>query len=431
MDLKIATWNIRGLSNSDKQKEVKKFIAEEKLQMCAILETHVKYNKVKKLGDNVFGSWDYVTNAEDNNKGCRIMMGWDQNMVDVWVINKSKQSMLLLIEIIGLKKRLFCTIIYASNSGMERRRLWNDLGAYKQITNGTAWVIMGDFNVTLEASEHSNGSSMYTSDMIEFKKCVEEVEIEDILSSGFHYTWTKSLKNPKCKTLKKLDRVMINERFMDTFTNAHSIFLPYIISDHSPALLVIPNGGVKKKKAFRMSNFITEKEEFLNVVKNEWGKSIAGFQMYKVTQKMKLMKHKLNKLSWKNGNVHDRVEVLRGKVKTAQDEVDKHPFCEERKKQSCKVLQEYCEAVRDEDNLLKQKAKIEWLKEGDRNTKFFHKILKSRQHKSRIMTICDENGASFENEHVAVKFWNIFISSWVLKMLLKNYKEIIFPSTIS
>ena len=132
--------------------------------------------------------------------------------------------------------------------------------------------------------------------------------------------------------------------------------------------------------------------------------------MYKITQKMKLLKHKLNKLSWKNGNVHDRVNVLRDKVKIAQDEVDKNPFCEERKEQSCKILQEYCEAVRDEDNLLRQKAKIEWLKEGDRNTKFFHKITKSRQHKSRIMTICDENGNSFENEKVVVKFWNTFKS---------------------
>ena len=45
--------------------------------MCVILETHVKYKKVKKVGDNVFGTREYVTNAEDNNKGCRIMMGWN------------------------------------------------------------------------------------------------------------------------------------------------------------------------------------------------------------------------------------------------------------------------------------------------------------------------------------------------------------------
>ncbi|PWA70121.1 RNA-directed DNA polymerase, eukaryota, Reverse transcriptase zinc-binding domain protein [Artemisia annua] len=151
--------------------------------------------------------------------------------------------MLLLVETVCQKTRFFCTIVYASNSGIERRKLWKELGSYKQVTNGTAWVILGDFNVTLEVNEHSNGTSVHSNDMIEFKNCVEEVEIDDLLSSGFQFTWTKSLRNPNCKTLKKLDRIMVNEYFLDIFRTAHSVFLPYIISDHSPAVLIIPKGG--------------------------------------------------------------------------------------------------------------------------------------------------------------------------------------------
>ena len=200
MDIKVASWNIRGLSTSDKQKEVRRIIAEEKIQLCAVLETHIKFNKVKKIGEKVFGDWEFVNNAEDNNKGCRIMVGWDQNALVVWVINRTKQSMLLLVETSCQKTRFFCTIVYASNSGSERRKLWKELGSYKLVTNGTAWVILGDFNVTLDVSEQSNGSSVCSNDMIEFKSCVEEVEIDDLLSSGFHFSWTKSLMNPNCAT---------------------------------------------------------------------------------------------------------------------------------------------------------------------------------------------------------------------------------------
>ena len=88
---------------------------------------------------------------------------------------------------------------------------------------------------------------------------------------------------------------------------------------------------------------------------------------------MKLLKSKLSQLGWKNGNVHERVENLRSRIKEIQGEVDKHPHCEKIKKQSCEILQEYCEAVKDEESLLWQKAKIDWLKEGDRNTFFFTK----------------------------------------------------------
>ena len=138
MDFKIATWNIRGFSTLDKQKEVRKFITEEKIQACAIIETHIKYKNVKKFGDKVFGEWDYVTNAEDNNKGCRIMFGWDKNLIEVWMIHKTKQSMLMLVESMCRNIRFFCTVVYASNSGMERRKLWKKFGTYKLIANGTA-----------------------------------------------------------------------------------------------------------------------------------------------------------------------------------------------------------------------------------------------------------------------------------------------------
>lgn len=433
MDIKVASWNIRGLSTSDKHKEVRRIIAEEKIQLCAVLETHIKFNKVKKIGEKVFGDWEFVNNAEDNNKGCRIMVGWDQNTLDVWVINRTKQSMLLLVETSCQKTRFFCTIVYASNSGSERRKLWKELRSYKLVTNGTAWVILGDFNVTLDVSEQSNGSSVCSNDMIEFKSCVEEVEIDDLLSSGFHFTWTKSLRNPNCATLKKLDRVMVNEDFLDTFSSAHSVFLPYIISDHSPTVLIIPSGGKKKKSAFRMSNFITEKEEFLQLVRTEWEKDIAGFYMFKVSQKMKLLKHKLHKLSWKNGNVHERVNTLRESIKEAQQEVDKNPFNEDVKKKSCLLLQEYCEAVKDEESLLLQKAKIDWLKDGDRNTKFFHKIIKERQHKSRIMEICDENGKRYDKEQVAEQFLKHFTKFLGTKDNVAEFKcnQVTFPNKLS
>ena len=70
--------------------------------------------------------------------------------------------------------------------------------------------MLGDFNVTLSPHEHSMGGSAMTKDMIDFQNCINEIEMEDIGSTGFHFTWTKSPQNPLAGTLKKLDRVMSN-----------------------------------------------------------------------------------------------------------------------------------------------------------------------------------------------------------------------------
>ncbi|PWA82642.1 hypothetical protein CTI12_AA176400 [Artemisia annua] len=72
-------------------------------------------------------------------------------------------------------------------------------------------VIMADFNVTMKAMEHSAGGSMVKNDMHEFIDYVNEIEVEDLCSSGVFYTWIKSPTQPHTSILKKLDRAVVNE----------------------------------------------------------------------------------------------------------------------------------------------------------------------------------------------------------------------------
>ncbi|GKB49651.1 RNA-directed DNA polymerase, eukaryota, reverse transcriptase zinc-binding domain protein [Tanacetum coccineum] len=289
--------------------EVKKLIKEENLQFCAILETHVKYKNIKKTCDNVFGNWESIYNGEDNNKGCRIMVGWNTNIIQTWLISHSRQF--LQMESIDKKSKFFCTMIYASNSGMERRKLWRDLEMQKKSLmefHGSFW-----------------GTSIY---QMVFKKGKE-----------------------------------------------HSDFL----------------------------TSLQIKKEFLPTVRSVWNKDFEGHTMYRIVQKMKVLKRKLKQISWKNGNVFERAEKLRMEVKECQKEVDNFPHDDKVKDKSYNVLKEYNKAIQDEYSLLCQKAKVEWLREEDKNTAYFHKTIKERVHRGRIITIRNEEGVRFENEEVAIQ----------------------------
>lgn len=98
MELKFASWNIRGLSTTDKQKEIKKLISEERIQLMAVLETHIKYQKIIKVRENIFGNWEYCSN----------------------------QCMFFLVETVDKKIHFFYIVVYASNSGGDRKKLWYD-----------------------------------------------------------------------------------------------------------------------------------------------------------------------------------------------------------------------------------------------------------------------------------------------------------------
>ncbi|GJT06154.1 RNA-directed DNA polymerase, eukaryota, reverse transcriptase zinc-binding domain protein [Tanacetum coccineum] len=153
---------------------------------------------------------------------------------------------------------------------------------HKHRVNHRAWVLMGDFNVTLKREEHSNGSLRMTIDMSDFKDVVNAMEVEDLCSTGSQFTWTKSLKNVMCNTLKKLDRIIINDKSLLHFKKARGIFIPYLVSDHCPAIMTIPKGASKKKKSFRFANYVADKKDFLDVVREGWNHDVRGCQMYRV-----------------------------------------------------------------------------------------------------------------------------------------------------
>ncbi|GJV21719.1 hypothetical protein Tco_1370739 [Tanacetum coccineum] len=162
-------------------------------------------------------------------------------------------------------------------------------------------------------------SPIFTQDMIDFQECINEIEMEDINSSGLHFTWIKSLLNPSSSILKKIDR------------------------------------------------------------------------------KIKSLKPYLNKLNWKNGNLFERVVVLKAKLYDVQRKIYMNPTDKALRIEGVELLKDYKEAVLDEEKLLRQKIKITWLKEGDKNSAYFYKVLKGRINRNRIMSICAKNGRRFEN----------------------------------
>ncbi|GKB51601.1 RNA-directed DNA polymerase, eukaryota, reverse transcriptase zinc-binding domain protein [Tanacetum coccineum] len=89
----IASWNIRGMNQTPKQNEVREVILENHLSVCAILESHVASSKLDKLCSRVFWNWNWTSNGNLCNKGSRIILGWNSDVVNIMVISQSDQVM--------------------------------------------------------------------------------------------------------------------------------------------------------------------------------------------------------------------------------------------------------------------------------------------------------------------------------------------------
>ncbi|GJV27544.1 putative RNA-directed DNA polymerase [Tanacetum coccineum] len=297
-----------------------------------------------------------------------IVVGWDPNAVRIVIHSQSAQVMNLFVEAVNGHQRFFCSFIYAHVKSSGRKALWRDLIVHSLAVNDNPWTLLGDFNIILEPSERSMGSSIVIDEMEDFRDCLCKIKVVDLIMSGLQFTWNKSPGNP-CGLLMKLDRVMGNVHFLEKFLNANALFLPFITSDHTQSVLNIPSIPGAKPKPFKFANFLASKPKFLPTVKPSWCKNVQGCSMFSVVSKLKSLKKPLRKLKYAHGDLADKVKNRKEELCNVQAHMVNDPTNENIRQKEAFVLGKFKEAVRDEEFFLKQRSKINWLSEGDHNTK--------------------------------------------------------------
>ncbi|GJU96907.1 RNA-directed DNA polymerase, eukaryota, reverse transcriptase zinc-binding domain protein [Tanacetum coccineum] len=267
---------------------------------------------------------------------------WNHSEVDLVLISQDDQVVHTRIWFKADQKEFFCSFVYAYNRYTHRRGLWFNLAVHKHYIRNRPWSLLEDFNAALNLDDKSASSSNFDISMREFKECVKDIEVSDVNYTGLKYTWNQKPQGDD-GVLKKIDRIMANLVFYDSFVGTYAIFQPYRISDHAPAILKIPMISNVKPKTFK----------FLKVV-----------------EKLKHLKKPLRKL------LYDQVVYVKA----------------------------YNDALLMEERFLKQKAKIDWLRVEDSNSAYFHKEVKGHVHQNRIDTVMNADGLVVTGDQVPLAF---------------------------
>ncbi|XP_022024450.1 uncharacterized protein LOC110924767 [Helianthus annuus] len=307
------SWNVRGLNRSLKQSEVRNLVAQNNLQLCAILESHVDVSNLRKVCKFVFRNWSLTSNGSLCSRGTRIILGWNAEYLDVMVIAQTDQVIHTQVIFKDSKKVLFCSFVYAENKYKDRRVLWNDLCKHKALCHDKPWIVMGDFNAALNIEDALYGTSAQSIGMREFNDCIHQAELMDVNAHGLQYTWNQKPKSG-VGLLKKIDRIMGNVVFLDQFPYAYALFHPFRVSDHAPCILKGLGTNGSRPKPFKFPNFIASKLEFKETVKLEWMNRIEGVTMFSVVKKLQNLKPKPRKILFDQGNLHVKVNDLRKKL---------------------------------------------------------------------------------------------------------------------
>ncbi|GJS84290.1 sodium/hydrogen exchanger 6 [Tanacetum coccineum] len=301
-------------------------------------------------------------------------------------------------------KTLFCSFVYADNYYIDRHVLWSNLVGHAGLMRNRPSVLLGDFNTAFNLEDHSAGGYEPNAAMREFKDCVQAMEVGDVNSTGLYFRWNQK---PKVSNgiLKKIDRIMGNLQFNDAFLGSFAIFQPYRILDHLPCVL----------------------EAFREILETGWSVNLEGCAMFHVVKRLKGLKSPFHKLLHNYGNLHERVNKIRIELDEAQKAIDRDPSSFILHEEHAHYLLAFKAAQLDEERFLKQKANIEWLKAGDSNTTYFHKIVKSKCTRNRIEMVSDASNNLYDGNQVPgafVNHYNQFLGAKGVTILLDDHNQV-------
>lgn len=215
--------------------------------------------------------------------------------------------------------------------------------------------------------------------MHEFKDCLDRCELSDLQYRGNTFTWTIR------RVSKKLDMILVNDVWLQSFPESLGIFGVLGISDHAPACLFMDQHRPKQKLTFKFFAHLNCHPEFMEIIRGCWhGFSFEGSRQLSISRKLKELKPIIRSFSKENfSNLEKRVEEAFAALTQCQEVSLTNPSSsaavpEEEAHHKWLVL------ASAEDSFLRQRSRIQWTSLGDANTAFYHRSIKSRRDINQI-----------------------------------------------
>ncbi|KAL2245415.1 UNVERIFIED_CONTAM: hypothetical protein Sindi_2809700 [Sesamum indicum] len=263
----------------------------------------------------------------------------------------------------------------------------------------------GDFNAVRDLSEVCGASGDIRLAMEEFNNCIQNAGLLPLPMQGEWYTWHNCSAGPR-NLWKRLDRILINDTWNARFAASSYSSLTPRTSDHSPMVLY----GDRQQQLggmFRFDNYLTRSPKFISSVQSIWQHEIVGVPMYAVTRKLKALKPVFREQRRNKGDLSHNVQLAKGFLEAAQILVSSN------RQEDLFLLLEHCcrmvlaKAAKLEEIMLRQRAKMEWMKGGDQCSRVFFRKIAQRRTARRILQINDEHGVTHREQEAVI---NEFVS---------------------
>lgn len=176
-----------------------------------------------------------------------IIVAWNPDVVPV--IQTSCPKLFISADIMwklsGISFKLIT--VYGPQSDADKLTFCEDIKQYCCVV--LPCFVAGDFNLITRAAD-KNSSNLNRCTITAFRRFINDMELGDMFLHGQRYTWS----NEQLATEVKLDRLLLNNAWIEEHLNCILHALPTDLSDHF-ALLLTTDALFWPSRHFRIENY--------------------------------------------------------------------------------------------------------------------------------------------------------------------------------
>lgn len=295
----------------------------------------------------------------------------------------------------------------------ERNRIvsW-ELLCQLDLDQAIPWVVLGDFNEIANSFEKKGGRLRPERQMKDFREMLEDCNLMDLGFTGRWFTWEQG-RFVTTNIRERLDRGVATLSWVNLFPGYRLEHLNHSFSDHCPILLdslgVSWNNEDSFGKSFRFEAKWCLDSSFEGMVKTWWAEKSGS-----VLGKLEKLGHHL--LRWSRATdrkeKRNRIELEDRLSKLYNQDISEKVLAE-----ITEVQVELNLEADKEELFWEQQARANWLKNGDQNTNYFHKVSVQRHFRGRIKELQDDRGRKANTHEELLQITTDFFVIFSLRLI--------------
>ena len=407
--LNLATFNVRGFKNNFKQSSVLKSFIDEKIDILALQETHLKAKDYIKLSKKWPGP---ILFSEGSNHSLGLCILFDKNFKseETKLIFNNDRVLLCSFKI-GQENFYICNI-YSPNENKKKRIFFENINNiiknHLTINEIQKLILLGDFNCVLDNNFDIISGEQHSKETVQkFNNLVNDLDLIDLWRhnnpSLKEYTW--SGKKPLVS--RRLDYILANKHILPNIFNCE--IKSHCQSDHRLVICYFEFFKFKRGNGiYKINSTLFKNVNFKDTMSKYIKDNLVIFSELNPVLKWNTLKNliteftqqfgKLNKINKTNNEkkLYEKLNCLENylvndsqNLKLQEDII------------KCKTELELINIEKTE--AAKLRSKIKWVEEGEKCSKYFLSLERSRGKSSTVFKVQNKNGLSVYNETEIVK----------------------------